>query len=313
MPNDDILIEQNEKLRKEAEQTNQTLDMSLQKQDETVKAVKALEPSMKRIGSAAEFIEGFLLSIKGDKGDQGDVGPEPTDERLKKLITPLIPEPIKGEDGKDGYTPQKGVDYFDGAPGREGKDGRDGIDGKDADHTAIVREVINNLPKIKNGKDGKDGSPDTPDDIIKKIRSRKAQKGGLSYDDLRDLPNLELVAKQASKSIEIYDESGLVDGNLERLNFTGSGVVATSDGRGTITIVIPGGSAGNVYTETPSGSIDGNNTSFTVANPITTVFSFGLNGAFIHPSDYSIVGSTISFVSAPDATLAGTPFTIVYS
>lgn len=34
-----------------------------------------------------------------------------------------------GVDGKDGYTPIKGVDYFDGEPGEDGKDGADGKDG----------------------------------------------------------------------------------------------------------------------------------------------------------------------------------------
>lgn len=45
-----------------------------------------------------------------------------------------------GEPGEAGYTPQKGVDYYDGTPGRDGYtpikgvdyfDGKDGIDGKD--------------------------------------------------------------------------------------------------------------------------------------------------------------------------------------
>lgn len=40
--------------------------------------------------------------------------------------------PVKGVDyfdGEDGYTPQKGIDYFDGEPGAPGKDGQDGSDG----------------------------------------------------------------------------------------------------------------------------------------------------------------------------------------
>jgi hypothetical protein len=36
---------------------------------------------------------------------------------------------FNGTDGKDGYTPVKGVDYFDGAPGKDGADGKDGKDG----------------------------------------------------------------------------------------------------------------------------------------------------------------------------------------
>ena len=35
----------------------------------------------------------------------------------------------KGDPGADGYTPQKGVDYFDGNNGADGVDGQDGQDG----------------------------------------------------------------------------------------------------------------------------------------------------------------------------------------
>lgn len=51
---------------------------------------------------------------------------------------------LKGEKGKDGYTPKKGVDYFDGADGKDGINGRDGVDGK-------------NGIDGKNGKDGAEG------------------------------------------------------------------------------------------------------------------------------------------------------------
>lgn len=57
---------------------------------------------------------------------------------------------LPGKDGQDGYTPVKGVDYFDGAPGKDGYtpkkgvdyfDGKDGVDGKPG----------------SNGRDGVDG------------------------------------------------------------------------------------------------------------------------------------------------------------
>lgn len=72
------------------------------------------------------------LKVKGDKGDKGDpfTYADFTQEQLDAL---------KGEPG---YTPVKGIDYFDGAPGpegpagspglpgRDGADGKDGVDGK---------------------------------------------------------------------------------------------------------------------------------------------------------------------------------------
>lgn len=66
------------------------------------------------------------------------------------------------------------------------------------------------------------------------------------------------------------------------------------------------------YIETPTGLVNGINSTYTVAHTITTVISFGINGTFIHPSDYSTSTNTINFVSPPDDSLSGTPFTIVY-
>ena len=89
-------------------------------------------------------------------------------------------------DIKDGITPIKGKDYFDGK------------DGKDADEKKIVQKVLVKVPKPKDGKDGKDGkngiaidgkdgidgidgigidgkdgSPDTPPEIRNKLSSLK--------------------------------------------------------------------------------------------------------------------------------------------
>ena len=64
----------------------------------------------------------------------------------KNLPNPK-PMNIKGKDGADGYTPVKGVDYFDG---KDGEDGKNGIDGKDgADGYTPVKGV-----DYFDGKDG---------------------------------------------------------------------------------------------------------------------------------------------------------------
>ncbi len=72
-----------------------------------------------------------------------------------------------------------------------------------------------------------------------------------------------------------------------------------------------------VYTETPSGLINGSNTSYTVLNSINNIFSFAINGQYLHPyngtiGDYTFSGSTITFHTALPSALSGTPFTIVY-
>lgn len=86
----------------------------------------------------------FLLALRGEKGEKGDdgvVGRDGTDGQDGVGITSItqnqdgtlsinlddgtsyLTEPLKGADG---YTPIKGVDYFDGTNGQDGKDGADG-------------------------------------------------------------------------------------------------------------------------------------------------------------------------------------------
>lgn len=75
-------------------------------------------------------VEDGLQRIAIYKGDKGD---SPTDEHLLSLIEPLIPPPIQGDPG---YTPVKGVDYFDGI---QGKPGQNSI----STHTKeIIKETI---------------------------------------------------------------------------------------------------------------------------------------------------------------------------
>lgn len=73
----------------------------------------------------------------------------------------------------------------------------------------------------------------------------------------------------------------------------------------------------SVFTETPQGNIDGANTTYTTAHTINNIFSFAINGQFLHPrvggvGDYTFSGTTITFATALPANLSGLPFTIVY-
>ena len=65
-------------------------------------------------------------SIKGNKGDNGDAikgdkGDSPTNKELLKIIKPLIPDPIKG------------------------------LDGKNASIEDVAREVLNKIPEVDKG------------------------------------------------------------------------------------------------------------------------------------------------------------------
>lgn len=68
-----------------------------------------------------------------------------------------------GKDGKDGYTPQKNVDYFDGQPGKDGKDGTSVTVSKVIESTVdggsnVVTFSDGNTVTIKNGRKGSTGA-----------------------------------------------------------------------------------------------------------------------------------------------------------
>jgi hypothetical protein len=64
-----------------------------------------------------------------------------------------------------------------------------------------------------------------------------------------------------------------------------------------------GGGSGltNVYSETPSGTVNGSNTDFTLAHtPSSGTLALYLNGARQKlTDDYTLVGAVITFLSAP--------------
>jgi hypothetical protein len=84
-----------------------------------------------------DFTAEQLKALKGEPGADGYTPVKGVDYFDGKDGAP-------GRDGIDGYTPQKGIDYFDGAPGADGKDGYTPVKGVD---------YFDGEP----GKDGKDG------------------------------------------------------------------------------------------------------------------------------------------------------------
>lgn len=94
----------------------------------------------------------WLESLKGDKGIDGYTPIKGVDYFDGK----------DGKDGIDGYTPVKGVDYFDGVAGKDGKDGYtpikgiDYFDGKDG-YTPIKGVDYFDGQNGKDGVDGKNG------------------------------------------------------------------------------------------------------------------------------------------------------------
>lgn len=110
---------------------------------------------------------------------------------------------------------------------------------------------------------------------------------------------------QAQQPVAVKDEGLTVTPSVISLDFTGAGVTATGGTPASnVTVNIPGGSGGTMaYDEVPSGSIDGVNTTFTLAhtpNPSGSLI-LQLNQGFPAGGgiDYSISGDTITMVVAP--------------
>lgn len=76
---------------------------------------------------------------------------------------------------------------------------------------------------------------------------------------------------------------------------------------------VSGGSiSGQVYSETPTGAIDGVNTTYTTSHTISTVIGIQLNGQATQPPEYTVSGASFIMNTAIPAAFAGDEFTIIY-
>lgn len=97
-------------------------------------------------------------------------------------------QPEDGINGADGYTPTKGIDYFDGVDGRDSRDGRDGRDGKDG-------EDGNDGAQGPKGDTGQQGTPGDPGASGREIEIRhNDEKDRTEWRYVGD-PNWQLLMK----------------------------------------------------------------------------------------------------------------------
>lgn len=262
-------------------------------------AKRHLETSNLHLEVANEHLNRAKDIQKGDKGDKGDIP--------VAGVHYVVPQ--------NGYTPRKGVDYFDApAPDHEHiinevtkripvpQKGKDYFDGKDAvvDHNLIINEVAKKVkvptPKIDEKKLGKL----VQDKIEEHLASMP--KPDVHIDEVKGF-------KEALAPMNANISRYLLSGTGDTVT-AGTGISITEDSEGSKVI---NASAGTVYTETPSGAVNSINTSYTVLHTITTVIGFWINGQFLHPtSDYTFSGTTITMVSALPTELSATGFTISY-
>lgn len=220
-----------------------------------------------------------------------------------------------------------------GDPGDKGLPGEPGAAGPGytPDMIDLIIDAVHARIKVPEGKPGKDGifSNEHIDKVARLVRAqitidskdnKEVEVDPLAFLDL-------LMKKTGGKGIPMKLIDGLEQTLSARHNqldhgylhgagitalMAGSGIQLVKDNNGNYTIIATGG-LGTIYTETPTGAIDGSNKAYTTAHTINTVLSFYINGEFIHPSQYSVSGDTITFVTALDSSLSGLPFTIIYA
>ncbi len=181
---------------------------------------------------------------------------------------------IKGDKGDSGES----------IIGPSGKDGKDGIAGKDGRHG---KDGVAG----RDGLHGQDGHTHTHEEL-KAIIAPLIPK---VVPALAPEVDVEAIASQVEKRVNA------------RASRRVGGVHTPGDNHFVASLFRI------IQTETPTGVIDGNNKVFTVKASINAIFSLILNGQSVHPVEYSFANSTITFVVAPDASLSGLSFTIVYA
>lgn len=163
-------------------------------------------PTQTRPQGRTQKIEQFLLDPEKVIFESLEEFEQATQELLDILANVDL-EQLEKIEGKEGYTPVRGKDYFtkedldnferfilDKMP-KEGVDYptriqvTESIRSQIADLSQRVTQQIAAIPRIKGdkGDPGDNGSPDTPQDIVKKIRSIKNTNQALKIGDIRGL------------------------------------------------------------------------------------------------------------------------------
>lgn len=110
-------------------------------------------------GAYEEKINGSLngSGLLGGKSDKTIFYTDAYNIALANGFVGSIEDWLESLKGKDGYTPVKGVDYFDGSPGKDGADGQPGKDGYTPIKGVDYFDGQDGQPG-KNGSPGKDGA-----------------------------------------------------------------------------------------------------------------------------------------------------------
>ena len=157
-----------------------------------------------------------------------------------------------GQNGKDGYTPVKGVDYFDGRDGQDGKDGYTPVKGVD---------YFDGI----NGKDGKDGH--TPVKGVDYFDGRDGKDGENGLDGVSPTITVSTITGGHRISITDKNETKTVDVIDGSDGTNGTNGTNGKDGRGIKTVARTSGTGANGTTDTYTITYTDNTTNtFSVYN-----------------------------------------------
>lgn len=207
----------------------------------------------------------LFSQMKSYKGEKGDVGKQGLPGK----------NGLNGRDGKDGKNGKDGRDGFDGRDGKDGKEGLDAI----IDYAKIIKEL---RAIIKDGEKGKDATVDN--EMIEVVLK----------------PHLARIYDHVNRSMDGMPRGSNYGGFIETSIKAGANIVITKDGTGAwvITSTASGsGGGGALADETPVGTINGVNTTFTVGHqPLFIQLGTGILAT---STDWTYSAGTLTMAVAP--------------
>lgn len=199
------------------------------------------------------------------------------------------PQGIQGPKGEKGDKGDRGIPGLPGQPGPKGERGPAGPQGKQG----IQGE------KGEKGDPGKNGK--APEYEWQETRVRFKQPDG-EWGPWKDLRGPMGEPGKGSPSVQVFNDESKITTSTQELHFNGDGVAVRQQGVRTIVTITGGGSNYNLSdNETPTGTINGVNTDFTLANePVAGTLKLYRNGIRQKiDEDFTLSGNIITFIIAP--------------
>lgn len=159
---------------------------------------------------------------------------------------------------------------------------------------------IGNVPKVESL------VSEAIEEQAEKLRKEVVKKEAIDWRYIKNKPDFEAILSQITGGggsiLRIQDEGSTVSEHVTTLNFLGAGVTTSYGGNGIIQITIAGGTGNFAHNETPTGTQNGVNDTFTLANAPSPAASLQLymNGQLLAAGgeDYTLSGATITYVNA---------------